>query len=181
MARCVAGEGCRSRPSRWSGTGHRRRQALCRRVRKGTSWDWSSSGVAFTVSRGPRGAAASAPSLRPPLYQQAIVPSAFRLQVGWSAQEPPFKFFPVVPGIPDQLSRHTYPFLPVVRRPVGVDEPECGLLFDARGTLGLFGYSATVWTCNLFQLPATLDEFITLPRFTYDTLAELAAGGWTVD
>ena len=105
-ARCVAGEGCRPRGHR-GGTGHRRRQALCRRVFGGASWDWSSSRVAFTVSRGPRGAAASAPSLRRPLFQQAIVPSAFRLRVGWSAQEPPFKFFPAVPGIPDQLSRRT--------------------------------------------------------------------------
>src|SRR5262249_39061927 len=56
---------------------------------------------------GPRGAAASAPSLRPPLHQQAIVPSAFRLRVSWSAQGHPFKSFPAVPGIPGQLSRRT--------------------------------------------------------------------------
>ena len=96
------------------------------------------------MSRGPRGAAASAPSLRPPLYQQAIFPSAFRLQVGWSAQEPPFKFFPAVPGIPDQLTRRTWPFLPLVRRRPGCEE-ELGVLFDALNAGGPSGYATSVF------------------------------------
>ena len=38
-----------------------------------------------------------------------------------------------------------HPFLPVVRRPVGQEDPECGVLYDARATSGRCGYSATVF------------------------------------
>ena len=132
------------------------------------------------MSRGPRGAAASAPSLRPPLYQQAIVPSAFRLQVGWSAQEPPFKFFPVVPGIPDQLSQRTWPFLPLVRRRPG-GATECGVLYDCWTVARRGGLSATVFLTNLFLLSRTEEQFLALPRETYDTPDEVYAAGWRID
>src|SRR5262245_39679733 len=132
------------------------------------------------MSRGPRGAAALAPSLRPPLYQQAIFPSAFRLQVGWSAQEPPFKFFPAVPGIPDRLSRRTWPFLPLVRRRPGRPE-ECGLLYDLYRLSGRTGYSATVWLCNLFDLPPTEERLLALPKEVYDRAEEVYEADWRVD
>ncbi len=132
------------------------------------------------MSRGPRGAAASALSLRPPLYQQAIFPSAFRLQVGWSAQEPPFKFFPAVPGIPDQLSRRTWPFVPLVRRKPGC-EPECGVLYDCWTVARRGGFSATVFIANLFLMPRTEDGFLTLPREVYDSAEEVVTAGWRVD
>ena len=130
------------------------------------------------MSRGPRGAAASALSLRPPLHQQAIFPSAFRLQVGWSAQEPPFKFFPAEPGIPDQLAQRTWPFLPVVRRTGGAEE--LGVVFDARAA-GLTGLSSTVYFCNIFLLPDSVEQFLALPHETFDSSDELALSGWSVD
>jgi hypothetical protein len=132
------------------------------------------------MSRGPRGAAASAPSLRPPLYQQAIFPSAFRLQVGWSAQEPPFKFFPVVPGIPDQLSRRTHPFLPLIRRKEGGEE-DCGVLYDVFGLKGVTGYGATVFMVNVFLLPPTEPELLAMLREVYDSAEEIFAAGWRIE
>jgi hypothetical protein len=74
-----------------------------------------------------------------------------------------------------------YPFLPVVRRPLGRDKPECGVLYDARGASGLYGYSATVFLINIFQLPPTEAELLALPKRVYDTLEEMASDGWTVD
>lgn len=72
------------------------------------------------------------------------------------------------------------PLLPVVRRhPDG--SLDCGLMYDCRGATRLAGLSATVFLCNLFLLPRTLDEFLTLPREVYDTPEEVAAAGWRVD
>jgi hypothetical protein len=71
------------------------------------------------------------------------------------------------------------PFLPVIRHVPG--DAECGLMFDAVGTLGVHGYDCTVFLCNFFELPDTDAEFLTLPRHSYDTLDELADDGWTVD
>jgi hypothetical protein len=60
--------GCRFRPLQGGGTGHRRRQALCRRVFGTTSGDWSSSSIAFTVStRALQGGSFSVFSLPPAL------------------------------------------------------------------------------------------------------------------
>lgn len=76
----------------------------------------------------------------------------------------------------------TYPFLPVVRRPADpATLPECGVLYDARGMSGAWGYSATVFATNLFALPATEAALLTGPRHTYDTIDELADAGWCVD
>lgn len=72
-----------------------------------------------------------------------------------------------------------WPFLPVTRRGRGVTE--LGLLFDARGACGLTGYSATVFACNLFALPPSLDQFLALPREVFDDAEELVAAGWAVD
>lgn len=72
-----------------------------------------------------------------------------------------------------------WPFLPVVRRTTGHEE--LGLMFDAMGTATRTGYSATVWDCNLFLLPPTFEEFLTLPKEVYDSAEELIAAGWRVD
>jgi hypothetical protein len=75
----------------------------------------------------------------------------------------------------------TWPMLPVVRRHAdgGYD---CGLMYDCRGGgPRLAGRVATVWICNLFLLPRTLDEFLRLPRETFDTLEEVVGAGWRVD
>ena len=73
-----------------------------------------------------------------------------------------------------------WPFLPVMRRRPG-QEMECGLLYDAKPQSGLLGYSATVFVCNLFLLPPTLEEFLALPREVFDAPEEMAAAGWVID
>jgi hypothetical protein len=74
-----------------------------------------------------------------------------------------------------------YPFLPVVRRRLGQAEPELGLLYDARGMSGTFGFTSTVFLSNLFEAPTAEPEFLAQPRCVYDSFDELAADGWTVD
>ena len=74
----------------------------------------------------------------------------------------------------------TWPFLAVVRSlPDG--GRQCGVLFDAKNVSGTYGFSATVFLANLFQLPRTPAELFALPRIVYDTWEELAGDGWTVD
>jgi len=71
-----------------------------------------------------------------------------------------------------------WPFLPLVRRSKG--HLELGVMIDAR-SLGLTGFSATVFLANLLDLPAALNEFLALPHETFDAAEEVAAGGWLVD
>ncbi len=71
-----------------------------------------------------------------------------------------------------------WPFLPVVRRTKG--QLELGVVFDSRSA-GVTGYSSTVFLTCLFLTPATWDEFLALPRETFDSAAELVAAGWQVD
>jgi len=85
-----------------------------------------------------------------------------------------------VPGIPDQLARRTWPFLPLVRRREG-REDELGVLFDAWGACGLTGYSRTVYFTNLLLLPRRLDGLLALPHETYDRAEEVLDAGWCVD
>jgi hypothetical protein len=73
-----------------------------------------------------------------------------------------------------------WPFLPVMRRRPGVEE-EYGVLYDACGSSGKFGYACTIFLANYFLLPSTEEEFLALPRETYDTPEEVADAGWTVD
>ena len=68
----------------------------------------------------------------------------------------------------------------MLRRAEG-GEPEFGLLYDAVGASGTYGYSATVFLADLFALPPTEVEFLALPRRVYATVGELADDGWTVD
>lgn len=75
----------------------------------------------------------------------------------------------------------TWPFLPLVRRLPGQDEPECGVLYDARGASGTYGYSASVFRANVFLLPRNEAQILALPHYTYDTVEEILAAGWTVD
>ena len=73
-----------------------------------------------------------------------------------------------------------WPFLPVVRRCRDREE-EYGVLFDAMTTLGLPGFSATVFLCNMFEVPRQLRELLDLPREIYDRPEEIEAAGWRVD
>jgi hypothetical protein len=72
-----------------------------------------------------------------------------------------------------------WPFLPLVRRSSATEEQ--GLLFDAWGVAELTGLSATVFVCNLYVLPPTLDGLLESPRETFDTVDEMLAAGWRVD
>lgn len=72
-----------------------------------------------------------------------------------------------------------WPFLPLVRRTKG--EQELGVMFDALSTCDVTGYSATVFLCNLFEIPSCLDKLLTLPREVYDTGDEVIAAGWKLD
>jgi hypothetical protein len=73
-----------------------------------------------------------------------------------------------------------WPFLPLMRRRPGRAE-ECGLLYDALHASGLAGLSATVFLGNLFALPPELEQFLALPRESFDTPEEVFAAGWRVD
>jgi len=72
-----------------------------------------------------------------------------------------------------------WPFLPVARRTSGA--LECGLLCDLLGMANKPGLRATVYFCNLFQLPERLDDFLELPKEVFDTPEEVFEAGWRVD
>jgi hypothetical protein len=74
-----------------------------------------------------------------------------------------------------------WPFLPVIRPSKEGEEPELGVLYDARQVSGTYGYTATVFLCNLFLLPATEAQLFAAPKRVYDTREELVQDGWTID
>ncbi len=80
---------------------------------------------------------------------------------------------------PDRWPR--WPFLPLVRQLLSQEEPEQGILYDARGHANLYGHASTVFLTNVFFIPASQAEFLALPRHVYDTFDELADAGWVVD
>jgi hypothetical protein len=74
-----------------------------------------------------------------------------------------------------------WPYLPV-RRPLPDNTgQQLGVLYDACGACGQYGYSATVFLANLYFLPRARDELFALPKCVYDTAEEMAEAGWTVD
>jgi len=73
------------------------------------------------------------------------------------------------------------PFLPLRRARDDSQDNELGLLYDAAGTSGTYGFGCTVFLVNLLDLPPTEPEFLALPRLVYDTFDELADDGWVVD
>jgi hypothetical protein len=73
-----------------------------------------------------------------------------------------------------------WPFLPVVRRRLGVEE-EHGVLYDAKGVSGTLGYSATIFLTNYFLRPSTEAGLLALPREVHDCPEELWDAGWTID
>jgi hypothetical protein len=74
-----------------------------------------------------------------------------------------------------------WPFLPLTRPTPGSDEKQLGVLYDARGCSGRFGYSSTVFLTNLYALPGREADLLTLAHLTYDSFDELADDGWIVD
>src|SRR5689334_21663211 len=74
----------------------------------------------------------------------------------------------------------TWPFIPVVRRREGAED-EMGVLYDCWSVGRRPGYSATVFLTNLFLMPKTEAEFLSLPKEVFDGAEEMAAAGWVVD
>ena len=74
-----------------------------------------------------------------------------------------------------------HPYLPVIRRAARGDCQQLGVMYDAIGVSGLYGFSATVFLANVFTLPQTEADFLALPKCVYDTLDELVNDGWVVD
>jgi hypothetical protein len=73
-----------------------------------------------------------------------------------------------------------YPFLPVARRVRDGSTAQCGVLYDACGVSGTYGYGATVFLVNLFVLPRTEAGLLARPKCMYDTIEELADDGWVL-
>jgi len=72
-----------------------------------------------------------------------------------------------------------WPFLPLIRRtPQG---EVLGLLYDCLGLDGRAGFSTTVFACNLFLLPPTEAEFLSLPKEVFDTAEAVYSAGWRID
>jgi hypothetical protein len=74
-----------------------------------------------------------------------------------------------------------HPFLPLSRVAQDSKERQLGVLYDARGVSGTYGYACTVFLANMFFLPPTEQQILALPKVTYDTFDELADDGWCVD
>lgn len=75
-----------------------------------------------------------------------------------------------------------WPILPLIRRrPGNPADPELGVLYDAAGHAGIYGYSATVFLINLYCVPSDSTRLLAKPHYNYDTPEEMAAAGWTVD
>ena len=74
-----------------------------------------------------------------------------------------------------------WPFLPVIRPSKNGEDPELGVLYDARAVSGTYGFSATVFKVNLFLLPDTEAQLFAGPKQVYDTIDELVTDGWSVD
>lgn len=73
-----------------------------------------------------------------------------------------------------------HPFLPLVRhKPQG--EMDCGILYDNRRNSGASDGPFTVFLTNLFMLPSSEKELLTLPNELYPTIEDLALSGWVVD
>jgi hypothetical protein len=73
-----------------------------------------------------------------------------------------------------------WPFLPLMRS-ISEQDYDCGLLCDLEKSFGLSGFRCTVFVCNLFEVPPTLQELLALPKETFDTFEELLAAGWRID
>jgi hypothetical protein len=74
----------------------------------------------------------------------------------------------------------TWPYLSVLRRPADLP-PEFGLLFDACGISQEPFFTATVFMADLTDTLRSQSEFLSLPRYVYRSIEELADNGWLVD
>jgi hypothetical protein len=75
----------------------------------------------------------------------------------------------------------SWPFFPVARWFPDGQERQLGVLYDASHHCQRYGYSATVFVCNIFTLPQNQEEFFALPKCVYDTVEEIIDDGWTTD
>jgi len=67
-----------------------------------------------------------------------------------------------------------WPYLPVKRRKGAKATLECGVIYEGTGI-------KTVRVANLFALPTEYQDFLTLPKYEYDSVDALLADGWVVD
>jgi hypothetical protein len=74
-----------------------------------------------------------------------------------------------------------WPFLPVVRRKPGVEEEDCGLLYDPPTATETPKSGVTVYLGNLFLLPSKEAEFLALPREEFISPEAAYDAGWRVD
>jgi hypothetical protein len=74
-----------------------------------------------------------------------------------------------------------WPFLPLIRRKPGVEEEDCGLLYDPPTVTETPRPGVTVYLGNLFALPKTESQFLALPREEYDSPEAAFESGWRVD
>jgi len=84
-----------------------RLQMWCRWEDTYSSGNWASSSLALTIVRGACSTWTYTSSVHHRFPQQALVPSVFRLQVGWVLQAPPSECFLAAPGIPSSATRRT--------------------------------------------------------------------------
>ena len=73
-----------------------------------------------------------------------------------------------------------HPFLPVIRRSAVGGCQQLGVLYDAVGVSGRYGYTATVWLTNLFLLPKPKRNCLRCPRSSTTRSMSLSrtAGSW---
>jgi hypothetical protein len=74
-----------------------------------------------------------------------------------------------------------WPMLPMVRRRPGCEEEELGVIFDSLAAGGPPGFSRTVFLTNILLLPPRLEDFLALPKETFDTDDEVVEAGWAID
>jgi len=76
-----------------------------------------------------------------------------------------------------------HPFLPMLRR--GGALPEVGVIIDGLDRHGVYGYRATVFKINIFdmpqKMPVSLDGLKDIPHETFDTFEEVVEAGWEPD
>jgi hypothetical protein len=97
------------------------------------------------------------------------------------------RFFPRRATMRDMIFLSTpslwslHPFLPVIRRSANGNCQQLGVVYDAVGASGVYGYSATGFLINFFCIPSSEADLLARPKIIYDTLDELVDDGWVVD
>jgi len=73
-----------------------------------------------------------------------------------------------------------WPFLPLLRRKPDAED-ECGLLYDPPTVTQTQKAGVVIYLANLFLLPSSEAEFLTLPREEFDSAEAAFEAGWRID